>query len=466
MLARFATFALLAVALGVANLGHASLAADAAPPLTWKAGVAKVVITPEKPMWMSGYSSRDHAAEGKLHDLWAKALVLQDAAGTRVALVTLDLVGIDRQTSLTMREAIEKQYGLARANVALCCSHTHTGPVVGQNLRAMYFLDEAQSKLVAEYTTALENKVVALVGQAIAQLEPAAVSWGTGRATFAVNRRNNPEPEVPAIAAAGRLLGPFDHDVPVLAVRDGAGKLRTILCGYACHSTCLSFFQWSGDYPGFAQLDLEKAHPEAIAMFWAGCGGDQNPLPRRTVELAANYGRQLADAVDRELAANMTPITGNLDTSYAEIDLPLEKLPTRDELEKQYRGQDKYVAARAKLLLAQIDAGEPLRPTYPYPVQVWRLGNGPTWFLLGGEVVVDYALRIKSELAGSRTWVAAYTNDVMAYIPSRRIRSKGAYEGASAMIYYGLPTSWKPEVEELIIKEIRRQAAAVAPAKQ
>src|SRR5580704_12994370 len=66
---------------------------------TWKAGVAKVNITPEKLMWMSGYGDRTKPAQGKLTDLWAKALVLEDPDGKRVVLVTMDLVGIPRDLS-------------------------------------------------------------------------------------------------------------------------------------------------------------------------------------------------------------------------------------------------------------------------------------------------------------------------------------------------------------------------------
>jgi hypothetical protein len=408
---------------------------------------------------MSGYSSRDHAAEGKLHDLWAKALVLEDATGGRAVLVTLDLVGIDRALSLAIRGELEKKYGLTKSQVAINCSHTHTGPVVGHNLRAMYFLDEQQARLVDEYTTSLQAKVIAVVGDAIKDLAPATLAWADGNATFAVNRRNNPEPEVPKLAAEGKLRGPVDHDVPVLAVRDMAGKLKTVVFGYACHATALSFYQWTGDWPGFAQIDLEREHPGTVAMFWAGCGADQNPLPRRTVELAEKYGQQMAAAVDQVLAGELTPIAGPLQTSYDEIDLPFATLPTNEELKAQAASSDKYQAARAKLLLAQIDGGQPLSPTYPYPIEVWRLGDGPVLIALGGEVVVDYSLRLKSELPNERVWVAGYTNDVMAYIPSRRVLTEGGYEGASAMIFYGLPTSWAPEVEEAIIREVRKQVA-------
>jgi hypothetical protein len=155
----------------------------------------------------------------------------------------------------------------------------------------------------------------------------------------------------------------------------------------------------------------------------------------------------------------MVPITGGLFTQYREIDLPLDTLPTREQIESDTKSKNQYIAARAKMFLRQLDAGESLPRTYPYPIQTWKLGDQVQFVTLGGEVVIDYALRLKTELHGKHTWVAGYTNDVMAYIPSRRVLREGGYEGASAMIYYGLPTTWAPEVEELIIKEVHSQIA-------
>jgi neutral ceramidase len=429
-------------------------AAGEKKPATWKAGAAKVVITPEKLMWMSGYGSRDKPAEGKLHDLWAKALALEDPAGKRGVLVTMDLVGIDRGLSTAVCRALAKEFGLPREAIILSTSHTHTGPVVGGNLKSMYNLDATQEKHVAEYSAGLQAKLVRLVGEALGGMAPANLSWSTGRTTFAVNRRTNTEADVPKLRAAGRLKGPVDHDVPVLAVRDPAGKVQALLFGYACHSTVLSFYQWSGDYPGFAQIELEKAYPDAVALFWAGCGGDQNPLPRRTITHAARYGKQLADAVQAELDRPMARMAGNFAAAYTEIDLPFAELPNREQIAKDAASSNHYVAGRARLLLEQIRTKTSLSSVYPYPVQVWKLGNGPELIALGGEVVVDYSLRLKREVGPRRTWVMAYANDVMAYIPSLRVLQEGGYEGGGAMLYYGLPTAWGPQVEERIVHAV------------
>jgi hypothetical protein len=428
----------------------------------WKAGAAKTNITPKEFMWMSGYGARDRPAEGKLTDLWAKALAIEDPEGRRIVLVTLDLLGIDRETSGAVRDELAKKYSLARRQVALCCSHTHTGPVLGSNLRSMYFLTDHQLQQVADYTAALRRDLVALVGEAIKDLAPARLSWAVGHSTIAVNRRTNKEDEVPMLRDAGALKGPVDHEVPVLRVAGLDGKLRAVAFGYACHATVLPFYEWSGDYPGFAQMALEEAYPEAIALFWAGCGADQNPLPRRKVEIAREYGRRLAAEVQDVLGGLQKPITGTLASSYEEIDLPLADLPKRNDIEANAKSTNRFEAARAKVLLERLARDGKLSQTYPYPVQAWRLGEELTWVTLGGEVVVDYSLRIKSELTPRATWVAGYTNDVMAYIPSRRVLREGGYEGASSMVFYGLPTVWAPEIEEAVMRAVDKQVKAVA----
>ncbi len=445
-------------------LGIGCVAGAAAEQPTWQAGVAREAITPREPMWMSGYGSRDHAAEGTLHDLWAKALVLSDDRGGTVVLITLDLVGIDRGTAANICQRLATNHGLAREQIAICCSHTHTGPVVGQNLRAMLPLDPRQMHQMNDYTTRLIEQVVEVVGRAWNTRQPAQVAWGQGQATFAVNRRQNPEAEVEARRAQGTLVGPVDHDVPVMAVRRADGQLLAIVAGYACHATVLSFYQWSGDYPGFMQLALEQSHPGAVAMFWAGCGADQNPLPRRTPELAEHYGRQLAAAVEAVLAAPMAPARGPLAAHYAEVALDFASVPDRAYWEAEAASGDRFVAHRAQLFLAELAAGRALPSSYPYPVQCWRLDPDLDWVLLGGEVVVDFSLRLKRARQPQRLWVAGYANDVMAYIPSRRVLAEGGYEGATAMIYYGLPGAWADSVEERIVEQAAALLLADPPA--
>jgi hypothetical protein len=380
-------------------------------------------------------------------------------------LLTLDLVGIHRDTSQKICARLKDDYSLQRNQIAINCSHTHTGPVVGMNLGPLHYLlvDQPQRALLDRYEEELIKQVVSVVGQAIEDLSPCTLQWGNGLCTVAVNRRNNPAGEVSTRRAAGTLLGPYDHDVPVLTVRDDNDRLKTIVFGYACHATTLSIAKWSGDYPGFAQQELERRYDGANAMFWAGCGADQNPLPRREVQLAEDYGARLGSAVAEVIEGTMHRVTATLQTEYNEIDLPLTDLPPVQDLLPLAQSDTKYESGRAQYLLDRLGDRKQLSTVYPYPVSCWRLGDEVRFVFLGGEVVVDYALRLKATAAGTPTdkgqmiWVAGYSNDVMAYIPSRRVLAEGGYEGGGSNVYYGLPGLWSPEIENMIVSEVKSQ---------
>ncbi len=415
----------------------------------WKAGFSRTLITPQKPIWMSGYASRDHAAEATRTELWAKAMALEDARGHRALLITLDLVGVSRDVTLPIRRALAKDHGLGMADILINCSHTHTGPVVGGNLRTMYVLDASHSQAILDYTEWLIDEVITLGIQAVEALRPASLQYGHAHATFATNRRQNPESLVPAWRASGRLKGPVDHEVPVLSIRDLERALIAVVFGYACHATVLNDYQWSGDYPGYAQSALERRFEGVQAMFWAGAGADINPLPRRSVELAEGYGEELGMAVASTLKGVMSEVSPTLKTQYTEIDLRFDSLPSPSELQKEADSDDPYAAARARKWLKVLDQGGRLPTTYPYPLGMWHLGDHLQWLSMGGEVVVDYALKFKKQATQS-LWVAGYSHDVMGYIPSRRVWNEGGYEGGGSMVYYGQPTRWSNTVEKEI----------------
>lgn len=422
----------------------------------WRAGVARVVITPEESMWMAGYGARDHASEGKLQDLHAKALALEDPSGRRLVLVTTDLVGLQARLTDPLAALLGKKHGLAREQILFTSSHTHCGPVLADADRVYYPLSSEQEEKVQRYTRRLKSQLAGVVDAALENLAPARLSWGKGKAEFAVNRR---EPTPRGIINGTNPAGPVDRDVPALRVDSTEGRLRAVAFGYACHNTTLSFYQWSGDYAGYAQEYLEAAHPGAIALFFMGCGADANPLPRRTVELCQKYGRHLAEAVEEVLRGEMQAVTGRIRSGFARIDLPLDKIPTREQLESQAKAEASPAQRRGARLLQILDERGRFERTYPYPIEVWQLGSELTWVALGGEAVVDYSLRLKREL-GSATWVTSYANDVMAYIPSRRVLEEGGYE-ATVFSARLAGSAWAPEIEELIVRKARELVARV-----
>lgn len=379
----------------------------------WKAGTASAVITPGEPTWMAGYAARNKPSEGTWQELYAKAMVLEDQEGGRLAILTLDLIGV----LTTLREAVEGQvrdrYQLPPERLLLNASHTHSGPEYRER--------SGREEEARRYHKFLEETLVALVGQAIERRAPVELGYSHTRAGFAMNRRlptprgyrNSPHPD-----------GPVDHDVPVLRATAADGTLRAVLFGYACHNTTLGFYNFCGDYAGYAQEYLQADHPGAVALFVNGCGADQNPYPRSDLKWAQQHGRTLSTAVEAALFADARPVSGPLRCALEHI--PLER-----------------------------SGDTPARRDYP--IQVVQFGDDLTLVALASEVVVDYSLRLKRELAGEAAiWAAGYSNGYFGYIPSLRVLQEGGYEAHP----------WLPETEEQIIAKVKQlnQRLAESPA--
>jgi hypothetical protein len=421
----------------------------------WKAGTARAVITPPEYMWMAGYAARERPAEGKMHDLWAKALALEDASGNRALLITTDIIGFSRDLSVSICTRLGAAFNLDRKDIILSSSHTHSGPVMNDNLYGIYpAFDDNLRNQVAEYRKFIEDQIIIVAGRAINSLAPARLSAGVGIARFAVNRR--------ASGWEGDILynpdveGPSDHVVQTFSICDMNDKPLAIVFGYSCHATSLSGYEWSGDYPGFAQIELEKTYPGVSAMFYPGFGADQNPFPRAGVLECEQYGKELAIAVEKVMKSPMEVLSPFIQTLYKEIELEIEPPPEEDELDKIIENGANWEKNWAKTIKQKMTAGEMLPGTYPYyPVQTWQLGK-QTLVVLGGEVVVDYVLKIRKAL-GNELYLMGYANDVMAYIPSERILKEGGYEGKTSMWAYGHRGNWMPGIEEKIVNEVVRQ---------
>ena len=411
----------------------------------WEAGVARVDITPSQPIWMGGYAARTHPSEGVRQHIFVKALALKDDTGAVTVLVTSDLLGFPGEVSAPIFARVQQKFGLPRERVALNSSHTHSAPVVGNMLSPAYPLSDADMNVIRTYTAHLQDQVVEVIGKSIENLAPAELSFEQGFAGVAVNRRRVGHREYP---------GPVEQDVPVLAVRAPDHSLRAIVFGYACHNTVLSDYQINGDWAGYAQAELEKSYPSAVAMFVQDCGADANPMPRHTVELAVNYGETIAAAVDQVLHAKMRTVQGPLTVAFVSVNLPFQKAPSREELESRTHSKDALLRRHAELMLQILDRKGKLPDHHSYPIEVWQFGKDLTFIALGGEVVVDYSLRFKREYGFDKLWVAGYTNDVFAYIPSRRVLKEGGYEGGGAMIAYGQPAPFTPDVEEIVAQGV------------
>jgi hypothetical protein len=402
-----------------------------------------VIITPEESLWIGGYAFRDHPSQGKLLDVWAKALALEDKYGKRAVLVSIEISALHKTLSDEIRKRLQEKYNLSKEQLILNSTHTHSGPETNPG----FLNDVVEKKKVANYAQKLEDRIIDLVGAAIKNLQPVKLFSENGVTRFQVNRRNNIEYKN---HLASEFRGPNDFAVPVIKAVNESGKIIAIVFAYACHSSVLRDYRISGDYPGFAQIELEKLYPGATALFFQGAGGNQIAYPRKTDESERQYGRTLAADVERVISENMKELSANLTTSYSEVNLELFKSDPESENSSTIVSGD---SDKNQKTARKGTAAETPDTIYPYPVQVWKIGEQAV-ITLGGEPVVEYALEVK-QIFGQQAFVFGYCNDVMAYMSTPLILDEGGYEGTSSPVK-GM--KWGLTTAPLIIQEVLRLA--------
>ena len=478
-------------------------------------GAAKIDITPVTPIRMAGYGARLKESEGVADPIFARALVIGgDRKFTKdkfasektsefmgggqgsllepdmTIVVSVESCGVPDTLTNRLCEELATRFGVLRQRIAVCSTHSHSAPWLRQfsPLHISQVTPE-QNQRLAQYEVELLDKLVKMVIKAVESRRPGRLEWGTTNLDFAINRRR---------LDGGRWVGfgavpdgPVDHRMPLLAARDLDGHLIGLLANYACHCTTLGgdFNQISGDWAGYAATYLEEEfqdheRPDAVALISIGAGADANPEPRGGIEVCQRHGRKFADRVLSLISAGrpdahvrqaprdargqavtdvggpaafeMTPLDPRVVCRMAHVDLPLGPLPSTEEWEA--RAKDGGSRGKHAQYFLELTRQEKPLPTSvrDYPVQTWGFGDELAMVFLGGEVVVDYALRMSRDFDGDRLWFNGYSNAMPCYIPSKRLLREGGYEVDSSMDYYAQPTRLAPEVEDIIVDTVQK----------
>ena len=424
----------------------------------WKIGLARAKITPDQPVFMAGYASRNKPYESIHDELEAKVLVLADSGDAKAVLVTTDLIGFSADIANPMRQRIAEATGIPPSAVLINSSHTHTGPTLTLDPTPRDGRSLADSERTVAYTKGVQDKIVAAAKEASAALVPAKLSWGGGVVHFVMNRREFTER---GVILGVNPRGLADRGVPVLRIDAADGKLLAVVLGAACHNTTLGgdIYDISGDFAGRAQRLIEERHPGCQTMFVQGCAGDANPYPRGSHELAQRHGDELGGEVCRVLETKLAPVRGPLRTAASDVSLPLATPPSREELVKEAAGKSGYRPWVAQQMLERLNRGEKLPAEYACPLAVWQFGEDLTLVALSGEVVVDYVRLIEDAIGPNKLWVSAYNHDVFGYLPSARVLREGGYETRG--LYVGGIGLFAPEAEGIVVSKIKELAAEV-----
>jgi neutral ceramidase len=286
----------------------------------YRAGLARIDITPPVGHPMGGYSERKQGATGTHDPLYATVLVIESGEES-LALVTCDLRSF---VSTRVGELAKERFGIKRTIIGV--SHTHSGPLTWEARTSWYPL--------------AEDKMVEAIGKAKREMFPARLAMSTGHIYLGFNRRKVADGQAKMWWRNVEKLPsyPLDPIVNVLTVEDSAGKIRGILVNYACHPSVLGpdNLQYSADYPGAMKRYVESRIPGAMCLFVQGGAGDINPY--RDKEPVAGQGFQAVQEMGESLGkyvvatlAHSRPVSGTLKTvsEIAEVKnrwRPAEKL--------------------------------------------------------------------------------------------------------------------------------------------
>lgn len=443
--------------------------------MKFKAGVATVCITPDEPLWLAGFAVRTQPASGKISDLYATALALEDQTGHKFVIASIDVIAVTRSISDAVANAIESRHGLKRHQILLSATHTHYGPEFRADKRLFFNIPEEFAAKIPRVSKTIVEALIQVIENALNQLEPVRIFVRKTHVEFAHNRRRHgitggtaPQDDV------------VDHDVPIFDCINAAGVRKAIVFGYACHNTTIppDDLRYCGDWSGFASEELRRCNPAATAIFIPGAGADQTPEPSGSVELSQLHGRDIATAIQHALESPGREITDPIRAELVDVPLALQPV-CMDSMNQKLASEDPAQRVKAQYLLDCMRRGETLIGSYAAPVHVVAFGGEVLLIALSGEPVIDWSQKFKREFGAQSThdaphlnghnrdratehgdrpevWVAGYCNDMFGYLPTKRVQTEGGYEGGRANLWSWIPAPFTNDVEDRVSAAVRQ----------
>jgi len=427
-----------------------SLTVLTAAAATMQAGAAKLSIAPQSAMWRTGYAGGDRPAQAADSSLFARALAIDDGAGNRVVILSVELLAVPRTLAERVAIALMKTYDLERGQIVISATGTHSAPFVQGLYPVRAPAGAIEQRAIAEYTDTVARALFDAASAALTDMQPARLSFTAGQSAFAAT--------VPLSGAAGaeKPDKPGNPRVPVLRVTARDGRLLATVFGYARRNAALdgSSCAPGDDYAGLAAAAIEGDVPGSVALFLQLCDDGQPPVLRGSTDTAPHPGATLAKEVEHALRSPMQPVTGRLRASLMETSLPFAP-HTREQFEVEARSPDPVIARHGRMILAAYEAR--LEPRQlPYPVQVIRCGKSFALIALGGELDAAYAPKIRARVARQNLLIADGSNDGGYVVPVSEGQGSANADVAASIVDSGLPCAFTGEAEERILNAVER----------
>ena len=418
-------------------------------------GAAAADVTPPVGIAMGGYWGRRSGATHIRDRLMAKALVCGQGA-TRVALVAVDLVGLDADVVRGIREKVACATGIEGTAIMICASHTHSGPLT--------FPFRGMGRIDGDYLAQVADSVVEVVVAAAADSQPGRLYYACPEVQIGVNRR---EPHLKGTRIGQNPAGPvvpYAHVLRFVAA-DGTGAT---LFNHACHPVVLGQdnLQISSDFAGAAARYIEEQTGDK-ALFVNGACGDVNPrIANGSFADVERLGEELGRAVLEGRDAAVPLDASAISWAHERLDLPLRPPPSRWRAKvEQLKGHLRVRLARgsevskaqlewAVAMCKWVQAGADRARVQPFEIQALALGE---LVLLGmeGEIFARYQLDL--EAVHGPAVLCGFANGCIGYVPTADEYARGGYEIDQAYKVYPSVQMIAPASEVLI----RQRAAAL-----
>src|SRR5258705_9713326 len=142
------------------------------------AGVAKIDITPEYPVRLTGYAARKTESQGVAQRIWARALAVGSNRDGPAILITVDNCGVPANVRDEVVKRLKKEKRIAPDHIAICSTHTHSAPWVrgfAPNIFGWPIPPDEQAH-VERYTRDLPHSLQKAALQALDDRRPAKLS--------------------------------------------------------------------------------------------------------------------------------------------------------------------------------------------------------------------------------------------------------------------------------------------------
>ena len=413
---------------------------------TYDIDLQQIAVASDR-LFAIGDDGRLYIAQHRTYNnLTARALAVRKGAKT-VVVVGVDLTGLDYAFVNEVKAEIFRREGIPYHAVMINSSHTHFAPV-SQNYFAWPEQNQRPDPLYMEQV--LKPNIVRAVSEAVGNLKPARLFFGTGSTRIGGNR---------CLSGDDAL---YDPTVDVLKVEDANHALTDVLFLTGCHpvfrNAGMEGFSINGNFPSVAKQLVQERSGAANALFLQGCAGDINPL----YDDFNTMGSLLAEDVLTILDAPMSPIDGEISFAMDSLLIPVKAWSPAQitQFRTENSGHPGDLEAEknvrwANIMLDHYEQGT--MPGYmPIYVQTINIGN---WKLIGlsREVVTQYGIELRKLWPDQPVSVVGYTNDVGSYLPAAPHVRAQTYEGYNSFFWYAQPGIFPENILDTVVSFIREQ---------